>query len=210
MFRNSLFTLALLVSTTVLAAPESATQLFEQTLSPIRSMTANFKQVTYATSGRPLQQANGNMAIARPNKFRWYILKPNKQLIVTDGKLLWVYDVDLEQASVRYLKKMQNNNPAMLLSGNVQQTEKYYQIQVKQQTANGLIFSLKPKQKDGLFKQLELSFNHNKLTSMVFRDNLGQLVKVSFSHITMNPAIPAKQFRFKAPKGVDVIGMKKA
>lgn len=210
MLRNCILILCLLLSTSVFAAPQSATQLFEQTLSPIHSMTANFKQVTYATSGRPLQRASGSMAVARPNKFRWYTLKPNKQLVVTDGKLLWVYDVDLEQASVRYLKKMQNNNPAMLLSGNVQETEKYYQIQVKQQKANAVTFSLKPKQKDGLFKQLELSFNHNKLTSMVFRDNLGQLVKVSFSSINMNPTIPAKQFRFKAPKGVDVIGMKKS
>ena len=200
--------LLMIVNTVVFAADTTSTNALEKLLAPIRSITANFKQVTYGSRGKVMQTSMGKMAVARPDNFRWYTITPNKQLVVTNGKLLWVYDVDLEQASVRSLKKAQNNTPAMLLSGKIEDIEKYYQIKQTKQQGTQQSFVLTPKQKQGLFKQLQLNFNHQQIISMQFKDNLGQLVNITFSHVKTNPTIKASQFSFKPPPGVDVIGRK--
>ncbi len=204
-----ILTLLILMPAIALAVPNDASAAFEKILGSLKSMTANFQQKTFNSKGKLLQQASGTMAVERPKKFRWYTLKPNKQLIVTDGNLLWIYDVDLEQASVRYLKKLQNNTPAMLLSGSASDIEKNYQIELVKQQQTQQIFKLTPKQQQGVFQQLHMAFNNNQLIRMEFKDNLGQFVKLNFSAVKVNPNIAANQFTFKPPAGVDVIGAKK-
>ena len=41
------------------------------------------------------------MSLAAPRLFRWEYVKPYPQLIVADGKTVWVYEPDLQQATVR-------------------------------------------------------------------------------------------------------------
>lgn len=206
-FRVLLSSVLLMMSSFAMAATASATDALGSLLDSFQGLTARFQQTTYGTQHRVLQQASGEMAISRPDKFRWNTLMPNKQLIIMDGKSIWVYDVDLEQASVRPITKNQGQTPAMLLSGSTQQIQKYYRIQwAKPAESHIMAFTLTPIQKDGLFRSLTMTFQDQSLTSMVFHDNLGQLINISFTQVIKNPRIAAKQFQFKPPKGIDVIG----
>ena len=55
-----------------------------------KTLSADFKQVVSNKGKR--EEASGRLEIARPGKFRWEYSKPYEQLIVGDGKTLWVYD----------------------------------------------------------------------------------------------------------------------
>ena len=45
--------------------------------------------------------SSGSFEFQRPGKFRFNYTKPFEQLIVADGKTLWLYDADLNQVTER-------------------------------------------------------------------------------------------------------------
>lgn len=169
-------------------------------LANTKSMSASFSQTTKGASN---QTFSGTMALERPNKFRWHTKSPSEQLIVASGSTLWIYDKDLAQATRQSTNSQLGDTPALLLSGNPTQIGNNFTV--KQPYAGKNYYVLTPKSAKANFKNLSISFNGGKPVMMVLNDNLGQTTVIKFSNITMNGKIPAGQFSFTPPKGVDVI-----
>src|SRR4030095_1635293 len=75
----------------------------ESFLQGLQSLQANFKQTLSDRSGQIVETATGELAIRRPDRFRWDYREPNQQVIVADGARIWLYDTDLEQVTVSKL-----------------------------------------------------------------------------------------------------------
>lgn len=214
-------TLAPVISTTVFAAPvaaseQQATANLVKHLSNIKSLSANFEQTTKATvatkapqkkglTGQHMNQTfKGVMKVARPGKFFWETTSPSKQTIVTTGKTVWIYDPDLQQAVRQSLDDQVANTPALLLSGNTSQIMNAYRV--TQPDKGKTYYTLYPKDRDGAFQSLTISFGVNKAPSlMILEDSLGQTTQVRFNNVKVNPTIPASTFNFTPPKGTDII-----
>ncbi len=175
------------------------TQQLTKLLSNFQAMQADFTQVVNSK-----QTNKGTMAIQRPGKFRWQVESPNKQVIIADGKNIWVYDVDLEQAVKQKMNAQYSVNPAMLLSGSVTELQKYFSV-VKLNKTPGLWFEMKPKQQNAMFQSIQMQFVDGQLKSMLVNDNLGNKSVITFSNAIINPQLNPNLFKFTAPKGVDVI-----
>lgn len=173
-------------------------------LNNLHTMQASFIQtpLTQAVEG---EQQRGQMALQRPNKFRWEITSPNKQLIIADGKTLWVYDVDLEQVTKKLQETHDINNPAMLLSGSVVSLQHNFSIKLLSTQDIGQWFELKPMTDQGMFEWIRLHFINGKLFGMQLADNLGQKSELLFKNVKTNTALKPTLFHFTPPKGVDVI-----
>lgn len=167
-----------------------------------KSMTANFSQVTKGSQSMN-GKFSGTMAVKRPSMFRWETTKPSKQLIIADSSKLWVYDTDLEQATVQSVSNQVGNTPALLLSGDPKQIANSFKITQPHFPKN--YYVLHPKSKNANFKNMTISFNGGKPVMMVLNDNLGQTTTIKFSDIKLNPSISSSKFTFTPPKGVDVI-----
>lgn len=85
-------------------ATKSGADSLHRFFTEVNSFNARFKQVVLDERHNPIQESSGMLWIERPNKFRWDYEKPYQQQIVADGKRLWVYDVGLQQVTVRTLK----------------------------------------------------------------------------------------------------------
>ena len=174
-----------------------------------KSMSANFSQTTKGSSGSrsSLSAQNGkftgNMSLKRPGNFRWNITGPSEQLIITNGKSLWVYDKDLEQVTRQDASKQVGNTPALLLSGDPSKIAQNFKVTQPQNNKN--YYVLYPKSDDSNFESLAISFNSGKPVMMVLNDSLGQVTSIKFSNVKINNTIPNSQFQFTPPKGVDVI-----
>ena len=209
------------LSTTVFAAPtanteQQATANLIQQLNGIKSLSANFEQSTKVTVGSKAPQKKalsaqhmnqtfkGVMKVARPGKFFWETTTPSKQTIATSGKMVWIYDPDLQQAIRQNLDEQVANTPALLLSGNTSQIMSSYRV--TQPDKGKTYYTLFPKQKDSAFQSLTISFGVNKAPSlMILEDSLGQTTYVRFNNVKVNPALPASTFDFVPPKGTDII-----
>jgi outer membrane lipoprotein carrier protein len=182
-------------------AATSAVDALGRQLAAMTSFTANFKQSSLNSHQQVLQQSQGKVMMLRPGKFWWETLEPTHQLLITNGKKLWIYDVDLQQVTEDRLADKGNLSPAQLLSGSV--TFLKQQFTIKQEST--ATYLLTPKSRNSEFKWVRLSFAHQQLVRMEFANSLGEDNVFEFDHIKTNVAIAPDTFEFKTPKGVDVL-----
>ncbi|MBM4189870.1 MAG: outer membrane lipoprotein chaperone LolA [Betaproteobacteria bacterium] len=204
---NKLFLTCTLVLMTLgpgLAHADALDRLQEY-LSETRTLRGHFSQTVVDRNGRKLQNSSGNMVFARPSLFRWVYEKPYAQIIVGDGKKVWFYDPDLEQVTVQRMNLAIGQSPAALLAGS-NDIEKHFRLK-DAGTSDGLEWLLAtPKSGEGTFEQVRIGFRGSHIEVLELKDNLGQTSRLQFSGLQHNPALASDLFRFKPPKGVDVIG----
>lgn len=170
----------------------------------VQTARADFTQEVYDAQQNLLQKSSGEMWLARPGRFRWDYTSPFRQLIVADGKRVWLYDVDLEQVTVRKTDNVIGNAPALLLSGNVPLEDNF---DIREETVNGKQrVVLVPKQSDTGFERMTIAFDGGNLRHMELVDSLGNVTQLEFSATQRNIDIDDSQFKFVPPQGVDVIG----
>jgi outer membrane lipoprotein carrier protein len=200
----SLYFTALFALTTL--AHASASTDFITLLNAVHSMKANFTQTIYDGKGKATQKSYGRIALLRPGKFRWDVQKPIPQLIIANANKLWIYDPDLEQVTIRTLKKTAGESPALILSHDNTNLEHAFTIQTLQRgTPAWRWFSLTPKQPDNMFESIQMGFVKNQIQEMHLKDNLGHTTVVQFKDIQLNASLPASLFNFKPSAKIDVI-----
>ena len=199
------FALFWLMPSVFAASPQSAADELVQLLNNIHTMQANFEQFV---ANNKDAATKGSMALERPGKFRWEILNPNKQLIVINGKNLWVYDIDLAQVTKRKVNYKNPGNPAMLLSGSTKALKEIFKITKLKKPTEGVVFELRPKKEDTTgsnYKWIRICFVVRGLKSMRILDNFDQQTEIQFSNVVFNSKISQDKFKFVVPKKVDVL-----
>lgn len=202
------------------AGENAATNNLNQYLSRVTSLQANFTQTTQVTnpSRAPAsknlksthlnQTFTGVMQVKRPGQFRWETTSPSKQLIITSGTTVWIYDPDLEQVVKQQMDVQVGNTPALLLSGNAASIMKGFKV--TQPNPKDAYFVLYPKEADGVFESLGIRFvgtssNQFAPSQMILKDSLGQQTTINFSNVKLNPSLNNSLFNFVPPKGTDII-----
>lgn len=186
------------------ADEEKAAQRLTELLNQAQTLTARFSQLTLDGSGSRLQETSGELALKRPGQFRWHTDAPLEQLLVSNGKQIWLYDPDLEQVTIQTLDQRLSHTPALLLSGDVSQIRQSFEISHKE-SGEVVDFFLRPKDKDTLFDSLRLSFRKSVLNDMQLIDSVGQRTNILFLGVKMNQPLNSDQFTFEIPEGADVI-----
>ena len=175
-------------------------------ISTSQSGQANFTQVVQDKNGKKIQSASGTMQFVRPGKFRWVYQKPYEQIIVGDGTKFWLYDVDLNQVTVKKLDAALGSSPAALLSGN-NEIELAFTL-TDSSSKNGLDWlDATAKAPDTGFEKIAMGFNaQGELAVMELRDAFGLKTELRFSKMQRNPQLSPSLFKFVPPKGADVLG----
>lgn len=167
---------------------------------------AQFEQTTRDQYGQVVQEARGELQLARPGKFRWDYREPYEQLVLGDGKKLWTYDADLEQATVKPQSEVLSGSPAELLSQAVSPRQLFT---VTAGRAEGPLqhYELTPRDTETSgYSRIGMTFLKQELLSMELVDGFGQITEIRFLHPQHNVDIPASTFAFVLPKGADLIG----
>lgn len=187
-----------------LADDSAAVQRLTVLLDKAQTMTGRFSQLTLDGTGTQLQETSGELALKRPGLFRWHTDAPQEQLLVSNGKKVWLYDPDLMQVTIQSLDQRMTHTPALLLSGDASKISENFEISFKE-AGEVVDFMLKPKSKDTLFDNLRLSFRRGVINDMQLIDAVGQRTNILFLSVKMNEKLDASQFDFEVPKGADVI-----
>ena len=168
------------------------------------SLRASFEQSVMDDSAFSLQESRGVVIMQRPDKFLWDYQAPYQQVIVADGKKIYIYDADLEQVTVKPMLKSMGDTPMLLLSSGGALSDSF--VITESGEDNGLAWlQLKPKAAQSNFTLLRLAFDAKTLRVMELVDSFDQTTRLQFSDVKRNPRIDGALFRFVAPPGVDVI-----
>ncbi|MCF6764255.1 outer membrane lipoprotein chaperone LolA [Thiotrichales bacterium 19S3-7] len=190
-------------STTFAMENPTATDELLQHIHHVSSYQADFTQTVVDKSTGNKSISYGTLWVKQPNFFKWEVLKPNKQLLVSNGKKLWNYDMDLEQVTIQDVPKRISNAPILLLLRGDPKTldELFYIYEGKNNT-----FTLIPKDKEAVaINKIILYFDNGNLRKLTLRTSTGIDTYILFDDYSYGK-INTSFFDFKAPKGVDVLG----
>ncbi|MBK8870406.1 MAG: outer membrane lipoprotein chaperone LolA [Elusimicrobia bacterium] len=208
----------LFVSVTVFAADTSRLDRvlarLEQAEKEVRTLSFDFTQTTSLSVGRGAADIVGSALFERPNRFRVEQSAPEPQVIVSNGKVFWVYLPERGQA----IKDSMDNwaRAAGFPQGltpfrmNVTEMKKKYDF-VLDDTSGQPVLVLTPRDSGSFSYTLRLWIDLN--TGLAVKTELeSEAVRavVTVRNAQVNPPIKDAQFKFVPPKGTDVLEMPSA
>ena len=145
------------------------------------------------------------VTIKRPGRFRWDYEPPNETRIISNGDKVWIYDVELEQVTVRAYQEALGNTPAALLAGGAEISEEFEVSDLGE--VNGPLHWVRmvPKGGDVGFEDIRIGFEDGRLRVMELVDGLGQTTRITMTNGVENETVPDSRFGFTPPDSVDVI-----
>jgi outer membrane lipoprotein carrier protein len=200
-----------------LALPVQAdgVDLLAQFVKQARSGRADFTQVVTSPSragqAPRSKTSSGSFEFQRPGKFRFDYRKPFVQTLLADGQTLWLHDVDLNQVTARKQQQVLGSTPVALLTAAADLQSLKADFQFSSEPArDGLSWvRATPLAADGQIRAVMVGLRATplgvELAVLDVQDNLGQRSVLTFAGFQLNVALPASQFVFKAPAGVDII-----
>lgn len=151
--------------------------------------------------------SSGQFSFQRPGRFKFEYRKPFEQVIVADGKTLWMYDADLNQVTQRAQAKVLDATPAAILASaaSVQALRADFDLKAAPGQDGLQWVEALPKAKDGQLKSVRVGFAGDKLAAIDMLDSFGQRSLMRFTGVQTSASLPAETFKFVAPKGADVL-----
>lgn len=195
--------LILLALPVLTVAEEQPIEQLKAFISASKTLTADFKQISFDENGSATQTSYGQFYLQRPGKFRWDYQKPFIQEIVSNAGKVWFFDADLEQVTIKRLDKSLGSTPALLLTGEVS-LEENFTLEKQGTDADMVWIKLLPKNQESGFNYILIGLEKGRLGGMELSDSFGQLTRIYFSDLKTNIDIDPAIFEFIVPEGADV------
>ena len=163
-------------------------------LRDLTSLKSNFTQVTFNADHSRMMEARGTFYLQRPGRFRWEYAAPNRQVIVADGKRVYLHDLELDQVSHQSQSKALAGTPALLLADGGP-IEAHFTAEPLESSDGRDWVELTPKDKDTEVVRIEIGFGGKDLDSMIMTDSFGQETRLDFSGTQRNPKLDPGLFK---------------
>jgi len=182
---------------TELPNQEKDAQLFLEIISSMKTLQANFEQISVNRS------SSGVFKVKKPGKFAWVIERPYEKYTLSNGEKVWDYDVDLEEVEISKVNEQNSQMMQLLQSEQTQTLLNSYQIYAERY-ASETVFTFTPIAGNHEISQIFISFIENKLNSIRIQTDLEQATLIDFSDVIINQTIKDSEFELLIPEGVDV------
>lgn len=188
------------------AMASDAVTMLENFNRTVQAASGKFKQVSIDKSGKISEQTTvGEFLFSRPGKFIWKTVSPFEQQIVSNGKVLWLYDPDLYQVTKKDLLKNVSSTPASILFGSGVVKDQFRLSSVAKKDDLAWVRAI-PLKDDIAYKDLEIGFSEDGgLKVLRLNDSFGEATEFRFESVDLHPEIQHRLFEFTPPAGVDII-----
>lgn len=164
---------------------ESALEAFRQAGTPV---SMSFVQTLRDSSGQILERQEGRLEILPPNRFLWRYQSPYEAEFGSNGVLVWHWDQDLAQITVRDATKVVKGTPLALL------LDLKTELPITVDDDGWLSWA--PEDGDAQFASLRLRMAENGPAELVLKDFLNQITELTFSNVqrpdsSVDPRFPA-------------------
>lgn len=197
--------LAALLTASLVQAADTARTRLESFSRGLEGLAGDFVQQTLNPNGEVQEESHGTLALRAPRQFRWQYADPYPQWIIADGDNIWIYDLDLEQVTVRNQSAEEAQSPLTVLI-DLSQLDRDFVVKAVPASEGLEWLDLVSKAKEPAFKQVRIGLDANGPQRMRLIDLLGNRTEWQFSHWQRNPVQAASFFEFTPPPGVDVVG----
>ena len=205
--------LPLLLVPDVQAGPpdlEEVISRIQATYDGIQDLSARFHQISSLKSSGGKEESSGLLLMKRPGRMRWEYKSPESRLIVSDGKVLYLYTPADRQVMVQEVSQAFSSSAINLLTG-MGRLREDFQIQwgkAEEKVRKGnLLLELKPIKSQGQFEQILLEVHPETfmVDRMVLKDAYANITTLGFKKVKTNTGLDDSVFTFVPPPGTEVI-----
>jgi outer membrane lipoprotein carrier protein len=160
-----------------------------------------------AADGDTMIESRGTFYLLRPNRFRWDYESPSEQLIVADGKRIYIPTTKNWRRSVTAARRRSSTAPRRSCSPATSHPRTYFTMRNIDRGDKRVWAELVPKTSETDVEKLQIGFADGELDTLVMEDRFGQLTRFIFSDVDRNPKLKYSMFRFKRPRGADFLAV---
>lgn len=187
------------------ALPPILTEV-EKKYTDAKTMIAEFAQVNEVAALKQKKASSGVIAVKRPDKLRWETMKPDPNLLVSDGKRFWFYTPPFDEGErgqliERRSSEIQSRLASALLAGKFSVAR---DMRIRKRTVGR--YDLVPKPGSaGTVILAEIQVNPEKLLieKVVLKHKGGNRSEISLTGIRLGEDLGDEMFVFEAPPDTD-------
>ena len=186
----------------------------------LESLQASFEQKNEIKSLGRTTTSSGSLSWKKPGKLRMEYVKPEKQVLVSDGHMFWLYTARFRQVMVSKTGGSGfGATPLLFLSGEGN-LKKNFHVIVEEigiaRRSEGIWragqphrIRLEPKSPGASFSRMwvEVEPENFVILTLAYIDNIGNKSHLRFSNVKENVKIAREEFQFLVPPNVEVLQM---
>ena len=175
----------LFLATFIVLAGESgpARSELEKFAGELERFKADFTQTVMSQNGSIQDKTQGQVWLQSPDKLRWVYSGEFPEIIVADGKNIWIYDVSLEQVTVKPQSGQATDSPLMVLA-DVSQLDKQFKVTEMGEFEDMLLLELRSLDSESEFERILLGLESGGIRMMAMEDAFGQRTEIQQSRIS--------------------------
>jgi len=181
-----------------------AVRRLESFVTQTSAAQGRFRQEVLDPQGRVVQRAEGRFVYERPSRFRWEVTAPARQLVVSDGKTVQVWDADLEQVVVTPLAQALSGSPVAILA-DAQAVHREFAPEGGQVEGDHWAVRLRARSGEAGIVRVVVEGMGERLLRMRLEDHFGQTSEITFTEFQRAWSVPPAEFAFTAPPGTKVL-----
>lgn len=174
--------------------------------------SARFFQTSTLKAMDITETASGTMMVKRPGMMRWVYEKPDKQVIVTDGKQLWIHRPADNQVTVGSAPSFFGDGKGASFLSNIQSVRKTFNVTLEKMNASQeYVLKLVPIDKSYDLSSVLLVVSNDtfNIVEVVTYNSYEDETRIELNNIQIEQNIDDAQFKFAIPQGAEVVKMDK-
>lgn len=202
---KKLFLIIIILAFGTVIFSESNEELFDKMkkrFSSIKTFSATFNEKVVPVIGEA-QSFEGTIDILRPHNLRMEIVAPEKQLILYDGEIAWVY-LPEQKYCLKYTSGEENS--LSRIPQYIFEPFKNLIVDTLYSDTSFIFIKFSMKEDEEFFDCIELKVSKDKmlLLSLTLKDRTGNKTEYNFSKIKVNGKKKIN-FTFTPPDGIEII-----
>lgn len=173
-------------------------------LDGLDTLQAKFEQSVLDTENTTAGLMHGLFLLDRPGKFRWDYVSPRKQVILADGRDLWILEEELKQVTRHYQSWALKGTPAAFLAMEASVEDDFEVIEIGKRLGMQWL-ELIPRDPQSDLNRVLLAFDGKDLRHMELNDKFGQISRFRFFDIERNVPIDPDLFVYQGEDDWDVL-----
>jgi outer membrane lipoprotein carrier protein len=192
-------------------SPVDIARRIQETYEKTTSFKADFLQTSSVSDmERRQRRGSGTMVMQKPGLLRWDYVSPDKQVLVSDGKMFSLYFAAENQMIVTPAKEyLQEDITYNFFSGkgNLLQDFEVSALPEEMQKQGSLALRLIPRKTYAQVASLNVWVDEGTflINRLEIFDHLGGVTNLTLFNIKVNSPVPVEFFQFTPPAGTEII-----
>ena len=197
----------------VMAAPPPALEYIIKRVEKryaVSGFTARFIQTSTLKAMQITETAHGRLSAKRPGMMRWDYEKPDRQLVITDGKKLWIYRPDDSQVMVGKAPSFFGEGKGAGFLSDIRDVRKNFEIAFDGMSKDSnYVLKLVPKKKTYDISRIYLLISPDTfdVVQVVTYNSYEDETRIELINYEYKENLADSLFKFEIPEGVDIVRM---